>query len=375
MTGDRTGDCFSMGLGCIRLFVVSLVLSFGFSAGLCGGSIVAFAQSGDSRGLDLLSRATRSFDAGAYSDASSLIDAAFRAGLSGELAARAILLRARINERSGSYARALQDYSNALWMESLPAADRKTANEGKERVMAAMGLSPQQQQASAPTQANQPAQGRSRHANNPAPNQAPASQPDPQSSPSQAQSSSGGGIGGFFDSIFGGSSGGQQAAQAQQPQQQGWQAQASASQQQQAAASAVVVSPAPTRRAAPIRIDPSLQADAPAKPARVAKATPPAKVSTPPVTPVSTATSASSVAAPADGFLIVFGSAPSQQAGQATARQIKAQLSDILVNRDLDVESGAGGYRIQAGPYKAKAAATALCGAIRQRNIPCSVTP
>ncbi|WP_041787266.1 SPOR domain-containing protein [Rhodomicrobium vannielii] len=354
------------------MFVVVLGLSFGLSAGLSGGSLGAFAQSGDSRGLDLLSRATRSFDAGAYSDASSLIDAAFRAGLSGELAARAILLRARINERSGSYARALQDYSNALWMESLPAADRKVATEGKDRVIAAMGLNPQQQQAAASPQPAQPAQGRSR--------QASASQPvsnaasAPQLAPQQAASSSSGGIGGFFDSIFGGSSGRQQAAQVQQPQQQGWQASASSQQAaSQPAAAAVVVSAAPTRRAAPIRVDPSLQADAPTKPARVAKATPAAKVSTPPVTPVST--SASAVAAPADGFLIVFGSAPSQPAGQATARQIKAQLADILVNRNLDVESGAGGYRIQAGPYKAKTAAMALCRAIKQRGISCTVTP
>ncbi|MBJ7535755.1 SPOR domain-containing protein [Rhodomicrobium vannielii ATCC 17100] len=349
------------------MFVVVLGLSFGLSAGLSGGSLGAFAQSGDSRGLDLLSRATRSFDAGAYSDASALIDAAFRAGLSGELAARAILLRARINERSASYARALQDYSNALWMESLPAADRKVATEGKDRVMAVMGLSPQQQAAASP-QSPQPVQGRSR--------QAGASQPVSNAAlaPQPAPSSSSGGIGGFFDSIFGGSSSRQQAAQPQPPQQQGWQASASSQQAaSQPAASAVVMSPVPTRRAAPIRVDPSLQADAPAKPARIAKATPAAKISTPPVTPVST--SASAVAAPADGFLIVFGSAPSQQVGQATARQIKAQLADILVNRNLDVESGAGGYRIQAGPYKAKTAATALCRAIKQRGISCTVTP
>ncbi|KAI95402.1 hypothetical protein T281_05735 [Rhodomicrobium udaipurense JA643] len=352
------------------MFVVVLGLSFGLSAGLSGGSLSAFAQSGDSRGLDLLSRATRSFDAGAYSDASALIDTAFRAGLSGELAARAILLRARINERSGSYARALQDYSNALWMESLPAADRKVATEGKDRVIAAMGLNPQQQAAASPQPA-QAVQGRSRQAgaSQPVSNAVPAPQPAPQ----QAASSSSGGIGGFFDSIFGGSPSRQQAAQVQPPQQQGWQASASSQTATQPAASAVVVSAAPTRRAAPIRVDPSLQADAPAKPARIAKATPAAKVSTPPVTPVST--SASAVAAPADGFLIVFGSAPSHQAGQATARQIKAQLADILVNRNLDVELGAGGYRIQAGPYKAKTAATALCGAIKQRGISCTVTP
>jgi len=348
----------------IRSSIVVLGLSFGLLAGVSLGYDQACAQSGDSRGLDLLTRATRSFDAGAYADSSALIDAAFKAGLSGELAARAILLRARINERSGAYARALQDYSNALWMESLPAADRKTATEGKERVMSAMGLS-SNQQASASPQAAQPAQGRGRQASAPPPAAAPAPQPAP---PAAAPASSSGGIGGFFDTIFGGSSSSQQPAQP--PQQQGWQASAAQAAPSQPVASAVVVSQAPTRRAAPIRVDPSLQADAPpAKPARVAKATPAA------AKPVSAPTSASAVASSADGFLIVFGSAPSQQAGTATARQIKAQLADILVNRDLDVGSDGTGYRIQAGPYKAKSAANALCSAIKQRGITCMVTP
>ena len=125
----------------IRSLVVVLGLSLGIMAGPTLEVGNASAQSNQGRGLELLSRATKSYEAGAYSDAAETIDSAFKAGLTGELAARAILLRAEINERSGALAKAFQDYSNALWMETLPPADRKKASEGKDRVMAAMGLS------------------------------------------------------------------------------------------------------------------------------------------------------------------------------------------------------------------------------------------
>ena len=75
------------------------------------------------------------------------------------------------------------------------------------------------------------------------------------------------------------------------------------------------------------------------------------------------------------GFLIVFGSAPSEAAGHSRARQIKAQLADILVSRELNVESAGGSYTITAGPYKAKSAALALCSAMKQRGVSCQVTP
>ncbi len=124
-----------------------LVVVLGFGLGIMADSALpaleigkARAESNQGRGLELLSRAAKSYEAGSYSDAAEQIDSAFKAGLSGELAARAILLRAEINERSGASAKALQDYSNALWMESLSAADRKKASDGKERVLASMGL-------------------------------------------------------------------------------------------------------------------------------------------------------------------------------------------------------------------------------------------
>ncbi len=74
--------------------------------------------------------------------------------------------------------------------------------------------------------------------------------------------------------------------------------------------------------------------------------------------------------------MILFGSAGSEAAGRSRAQQIKTGLSDILVNRELEVEAGAaGGYQVVAGPYKVKSAALAVCSAIKQRGVNCHVTP
>jgi hypothetical protein len=287
---------------------------------------VAKAESDQGRGVEILSRASKSYEAGAYSDAEQLIDSAFKAGLTGELAARAILLRGEINEGSGALAKALQDYSNALWMETLPPADRKKASEGKERVLAAMGLS------SPP-----PASGQA------------GAQVVAASAPAQSTSSSNGVLG-FITGVFGGSE--------------------SAPAPPAAAPSTPPPAPAsaqPTPAAAPQ----TTPTQATAKPVKVAHAKPAAA-------PQASAqpTSALSVAAAPGDILIVFGSASSEASGRSAAKTIKAQLSDILIHRDLDVTPGAGGkFQIQAGPYKSKSSAAALCSAIKERGIQCRVTP
>ncbi len=312
--------------------VILLALSLGLYAGAPGGSITAHADSANARGIELISQATKAYEAGDYSNAAAFIETAFKAGLTGELAARAILLRAQINEKSGALARALQDYSNALWMESLPSAERRNATEGKERVMAAMGLvssPPASRQASAPGAAP--------------------------SAPSSGPQSSSGGVFGMFDGLFGSSTASQTQQQPSAATQKNWQTTT-------AAAEAAAKPPAPKVAAvAPVKTAPPPKAAARATVARNASLQP---------------ASASSVATNSGEFLIVFGSANSQPAAQTRAQQIKAQLSDILVNRNLDVEAGpSGGFQIVAGPYKAKSAALALCSAMKQRGVPCQVTP
>ncbi len=298
----------------------------------------AFAQNADGQGLEAFTRAVQAYDAGDLNTAAGLLDDAFEKGLSKVLSARAILLRAQIYERSGALARALQDYSNALWMGTLPATERQKATEGRQRVIAALGL-------------NTPAQGST------------------QASAASAQQGSSGGLFGMFDNVFGSSKPAAAApppppppppppVQTAQSAQSGWQAAPASS------ASGVLTRPKkadahPVKAAAPRKI---AQTEKPPLEARVRVAS---------IEPV-----AISRATSANGFLIVFGSANSEAAGRTRAQQIKTALADILVSRELDVEASPnGGFQITAGPYKAKSAALALCSAMRQRGVACAVTP
>ena len=356
----------------IKWLLVLLGLTVGVMAGptlQIGG---ASAESNPGRGVELLSRANKSFEAGAYADASELIDTAFKAGLTGELAARAILLRAEINERNGAPARALQDYSNALWMDSLRPAERKLASEGKERVMASMGLSSAGSSGASAQASAAPSGNASSGVSGlfkgvfTGPESTPAP-PRPAQEPQQnikqasmaaepaASGSSSSGVLGLFSGMFGGS----ESKPAPPPPAEG------AQQSSQ---------PAPGQPAPAMAQPQKTPAKAQAKPAKVAHAKP---------APAAAAAQASeqpasalSVAAAPGGVLILFGSASSEASGRATAKTIKAQLSDILINRQLDVTQRAnGGFQIQAGPYNAKSSAVALCSAIKQRGVPCQVTP
>jgi hypothetical protein len=309
--------------------IIALFLTLGIMAGAALYSAPATA-SGEERGLELLSRATKSYEAGSDAEAAALIESAFKAGLSGQLAARAILLRAQINERSGALAKALQDYSNAVWMGSLPEGEKQIAAQGKERMMVAMGLSAQPS-APAPTRR---AEASAATVSAPAQPQAPSS-----------------GVLGFFSGMFG-SSDKREASPAPQ----------------QADAAPAQAAPAPQKQ--------------PAKAPKTAETAPPKRAPKPAPVRVASAqptlqpASASSVAASVDGYLIVFGAAGSEASGRASAQKIKAQLSDILVNRQLDVAlSPGGGYQVQAGPYKTKSAAAALCSAMKQRGVSCQVAP
>ncbi len=325
-----------------KWLVVLLGLILGLLAGPGLRVGLSYAES-ESRGIELLTRATKTYEAGAYGDAAALIEAAFKAGLTGETAARAILLRAEINEKNGALARALQDYSNALWMDVLGAQDRQAAANGKERVMAAMGLNSPAAPAPRPQQ-------RSVVSN--------ASSSSSSVAPEAHADSSSAGVFGYFSGIFGSSDAKPEASPAQPQPQQSAQAPAVAG-----------AKPAPAPKKSADKAPPKA-APAKAAPAKVAQASKPAatKASLQPA-------SALSVASGPEGFLIVFGTANSEASGRATAKSIKAQLSDILVNRMVDVAPKGAGFLVQAGPYKTKSSALALCSAMSQRGVPCQVTP
>jgi cell division septation protein DedD len=311
--------------GIIRLFILA-----GLSLGLCTCAMSpeahVYAETQGSSGLALLTRAAKAYDAGAYTDALATIEEAFKAGLDNELAARAILLRAQSEEKSGQLARALSDYSSALWMQNLPSSEKPKAAAGKERVMAAMGL------------------------NSPSDRPQTASAAASNASAQAAQGSSSGGIFGVFGGLFGSSKDTPppKAGEAQTS----WQTSTTAT------------------------ID-ATAADEP-KPAR-AKRKVQAAATAATIQPVATAKHApqpaKEAASTAGGYHIDFGAANSKAAAATKAQQIKAKLADILVHRELLVQADAeGAFRIIAGPYKAQSAANALCSEVKRRGVHCEVT-
>lgn len=315
----------------LRLCAVSLCLTAAAPA-LLG---TAFAQSADGRGVEAFTRAAKAYEAGDWNTAAGAVDDAMQAGLSKELSARAYHLRAHIDERSGALARALQDYSTALFMDTLPQSERKVALEGKQRVIAAMGLNSFTPGAS--------------HAD--------------ASPPAAPQSSSGGSVWDMFGGVFGSSQPAPPPPPAPPPVQAAGPAPAPAP---EASTSATrVVTRAKPRQATPAK----LAAPPKAAQAQKPRAQPPVRIAA--IQPVATAPASST-----NGFLILFGSTGSEAASRTRARQIKAALADILVSREVDVLASAdGSYQIAAGPYKAKSAALALCSAMKQRGVACQVTP
>ncbi len=344
----RLGFSVSMQASRIIRFSVVFGLSFGIFSLATSAPGIVHAQTSDANGLFFLSQASKAYESGDYKAATASLDEAFQIGLSKELSARAILLRAQINERSGALARALQDYSNALWMDTLPGPERKKASEGKQRVIAAMGLNTP----SPSSQTGRPGV------------QLASAQAGASSIPQGGAESSSGDVLGVFGGLFSSPKPAPAAAPAAAEPQPSWQTQTAAT--LPAASASPVLTRTKEASAEPA------QAPAPRKAAQKEKPKP----VTPPLTMASLQPAAMTPASSASGFLIVFGSASSEPAGRTKARQIKAQLFDILVSRELDVEASPnGGFQIVAGPYKTKSAALALCSAMKQRGVACQVTP
>jgi|GEM_PF-5737068 len=375
--------------------IIGIFLIAAVSTGVaCSFASRASAQASDNKAVELLARAAKSYDAGAYTDATIAVEEAFKGSLDSSLAARAFLLRAQINEKSGKLSRALSDYSSAIWTEKLPVPEQRKANEGKQRVMGAMGLSgaaPAQSASSsgaprpaAPVVRSAQAESSSGGGTfgfvsnlfgggsssspppappivepRPSPAVSPQASPAAQQAPAQEQSSSGGGVFGFLNGIFD-----SKPAPAPAP-------------------------PLPVQTAAvePAAAKPAVAAARQAPPKLAAKKIPSPKPSSGPIRqaaahpvaqPASFAAATPRPAALAaqtspGTFHIDFGGMNTEASAQWQAQQIKARLSDILVNRELLVQQGGSAFHVMAGPYKTKGAAAALCKSMLQRGVTCQV--
>ncbi len=112
----RTGNCFQMRPFRFRRFAALFGLIFGILAATAFHSAYAESATGEIRAFDASFEVLISGLAPIATPTISLMMPS-KAGLSGELAgARHPFARAQVNEKSGAFARAFQDYSNALWM-------------------------------------------------------------------------------------------------------------------------------------------------------------------------------------------------------------------------------------------------------------------
>lgn len=105
-----------------------------------------------------LTQAAKLLEAGDAVQSIELIDRTLKTGdVPSNLAAKAMLLRAQAQEKLGKHAFALADYNSALWMQDLSERDRKIAEEGRQRIMANLGVGGKTQTASVTTTPAQPA--------------------------------------------------------------------------------------------------------------------------------------------------------------------------------------------------------------------------
>lgn len=172
--------------------------------------ILAQAAQADDTATQALAEASKLIEKGVPVKAIELINNTLKSGkVPGDLAAKALLMRAQAQETIGKHAYALADYNSALWMQGLSDRDKKEAEDGRRRIMTKLGVIEADKAAVADA-------GKSGRADRPAPAPARAAQAgssgksaDAPSWDTEVQASGSeqrtGGIGSFFSGLFGSS--------------------------------------------------------------------------------------------------------------------------------------------------------------------------
>jgi hypothetical protein len=119
----------------------------------------AHAQQGTAaQAITALAQASKYLDQGVPVKVVEIVNRVLKSGqISSDLAAKALLLRARAQEKLGKYAYALADYNQALWMQGLSSSDKSEAEGGRARILAKLGVDDNPAKtAAAPQQPAQP---------------------------------------------------------------------------------------------------------------------------------------------------------------------------------------------------------------------------
>lgn len=328
-------------------------------AALAMGSMATPVRAADATAL--LGEAHKMMQNGAYVKAIEIITATLASNkIPDELAGRALLMRAQSHEKLGKTAFALADYNQALFMEGLSAADKKTAEEGRNRVQGGLGVSEADSGEETPVAAVAPAAPVAKPAPAPAaaPKPAPVAkapaapartaqaQPAPRPQQQQQEES---GISSFFSGLFGGSQ------KEEKPQQ----AVVAVVNQDQHQAATKPAAPKPVKAVAS-------GATQPPQPVRVAKNVEQA--------PRAAAPASSS----ANGeFAIQFAALLSEELAIAEVNRIAKKFGTDLGGRSPSVvivptKDGGTLYKIVAGPYP-KAEGVATCEVLKSKNVSCMI--
>ncbi len=167
-----------------------------------------------------LTQASKYIDEGVPVKAIEVINTTLSSGqIPADLASKGLLLRAQAQEKLGKHAYALADYNQAIWMQGLSATDKTKAEEGRNRILAKLGVAEGSGKAGAATETS--VQATAVKGKAPAPAPAGRSGSDRETWDTEVQTSASeqrtGGIGSIFSGLFGSSDKPQQQKRTVQP--------------------------------------------------------------------------------------------------------------------------------------------------------------
>jgi tetratricopeptide (TPR) repeat protein len=333
-----------------------------------------------------LEAAIKAYESGKADEAIKGLDAALRAGLSGQQIARALYYRGLANRKLGKPGLAISDLTSALWLkDGLVGADRDAALKNRAAAYQEAGISsvpdvPQSSNSVADASTTNPTGWQTAMSNSPGAPAAAATTPaaaaaTPASAPAAPAPQTSGGIGGFFSSIgsiFGGGSSSTPAPNANDG----------------AVTTSSISPPAPQPAPAPAPAPAAVAAPA-AAPAswgdttQVKTAAPGPDVGTAFVTKVSTSSNESkpekaAAREPSGKFRLQVAAVRSRSEAAALAAKLMADHGSELGPRQPEISEAVLGnmgtfYRVRIGPYADAKEPQQLCGGLRSSGFDCLV--
>lgn len=333
-----------------------------------------------------LEAAIKAYESGKADEAIKGLDAALRAGLSGQQIARALYYRGLANRKLGKPGLAISDLTSALWLkDGLVGADRDAALKNRAAAYQEAGISsvpdvPQSSNSVADASTTSPTGWQTAMSNSPGAPAAAATTPAPAaaapaSAPAAPAPQTSGGIGGFFSSIGSIFGGGSSSTPPPAPN-----ANDGAVTTSSISPPAPQPAPAPAPAAAPA---PATASAGWGDTTQVKTAAPGPDVGTAFVTKVSTSSNESkpekaAAREPSGKFRLQVAAVRSRSEADALAAKLMADHGSELGPRQPEISEAVLGnmgtfYRVRIGPYADAKEPQQLCGGLRSSGFDCLV--